>query len=96
MVTFKASGPVEKVVVAAYETITEAVESTTNYSAGTTTGNFYLDAPTYAGRKFYKLQFYAPGLQMPVWMTIVERKIILKIPKTLPKQTQYQRIKTGV
>jgi hypothetical protein len=94
MIKFKASAPVEKVVVAASETWKfladpqpGAVESTTNYSAGTTTGIFYLDAPSYAGHKFYTLKFYAPGLQMPVWMATVEREIILKIPKTkqIPK-----------
>ena len=88
MVKFKASMPIEKVVVGAYEDITQPTESTTEYSAGTTTGIFFLDAPSYAGRKSYSLLFYTPGLQMSVWAAIINRKIILKIPKAIPKQIQ--------
>ena len=90
MVKFKASGPLEKVVVSAFDKMNESIEaSTTNYSGGTTTGIFYLDASSYARRKFYILTFFAPGLPEQVWSTMVERKqpaAIHKIPKKIPNK----------
>ncbi len=73
MVKFKASGPVAKVVVSAFDKMNESIAaSTTNYSGGTTTGIFYLDAPSYARRKFYILTFFAQGLPEQVWSTMVD------------------------
>jgi len=91
MVKFKASGPVAKVVVSAFDKMTDSVApSTTNYSDGTTTGIFYLDAPSFnlpTRHKFYILTFFAQGLPEQVWSTMVERKkpaAIQKIPRKIP------------
>jgi hypothetical protein len=77
MVKFKASGPVEKVLVRGYNDLYnmmyDSKEITTNYSGGTTTGIFYLDTPAYAGRKYYNLEFYA-GLPDLIWFTSLQRK----------------------
>lgn len=87
-VQFTASGPVEKVVVSAFDKMTETVTtSTTNYNAGTSNGNFYLDAPSYERRKFYILTFFVKGLPEQVWSAMVERKqpeTINKLPKKIP------------
>ncbi len=91
MVKFKASGPVTKVVVSAFDKMTDSVAlGTTNYNAGTTTGIFYLDAPAFnlpTRHKFYILTFYAQGLPDQIWSTMVERKksaAIQKIPRKIP------------
>ena len=89
MVKFKASDKVEKVVISAFDKMNELIaSSTTNYSGGTTNGVFFLDAPSYAGRKFYVLTFFVQGLPDQVWSTMVERKKPLiiqhKIPKKIP------------
>lgn len=88
IVQFSASGPVEKVVVSAFDKMNESITtSTTSYNAGTTKGIFYLDAPSYERRKFYILTFFVKGLPEQVWSTMVERKqptTINKLPHKLP------------
>ena len=88
MVQFTASGPVDKVVVSAFDKMNETIStSTTNYSAGTTKGIFYLDAPSYERRKFYILTFFVKGLPEQVWSAMVERKqptTINKLPQKIP------------
>ena len=94
LVKFTASEPVEKVLIYVYTTNhnpndgpTSGFEVWTNYNAGTTNGIFYLDAPSYAGRKFYDIGFFVKGSKGSLWETRLERKkpaTLNKLPKKIP------------